>query len=150
MSLPLLSGTARLTADPELRFASSGTAICKVNLAFNARRKDESTGHWVDGDTFFITGTLFKQAAENAAESLTRGVEVVVSGRLKTRQWEQDGQKRSMPELLVDSIGPSLAFATAQVRKMDRSGGRAASGGGAGSNDPWAASAQGFDDGAPF
>jgi single-strand DNA-binding protein len=124
MSLPTISGTARLTGEPELRFAPSGTAVCKFNLAFNSRRKDEA-GNWVDGDTFFVNAVAFKQLAENAAESLTKGTEVVVTGRLKTEQWQdkQTGDKRSAPSLLVDSIGPSIAFATAKVQKAARTNG---------------------------
>src|SRR5207237_5718091 len=107
MTLPTLSGVGRLTGDAELRFTPSGTAVAKVSLAFNARKKDEN-GNWTDGDVFFVTGTLFNKAAENAAETYTKGVEVVVTGRLKTRQWETDqGEKRSMTELLIDAIGPS-------------------------------------------
>lgn len=135
MSLPTLSGTGRLTADPELRFAPSGTAVCKVNVAFNSRRKN-AQGEWEDADVLFVGGTLFKEAAENAAETLGKGDEVIVSGRLKTRQWETpDGEKRSTVELLIDSIGPSLRYAQAKVQKMGRSsqGGTAAA-----ADDPWA------------
>lgn len=140
MSLPTLSGVGRLTGDAELRFTPSGTAVAKVPLAFNQRKKDEN-GNWVDGENFFITGTLFNKAAENAAETYTKGMEVVVSGRMKTRQWDTDqGEKRSMPELLIDAIGPSTAFATAKVEKNARenngNGGRAAR-----SDDPWASAA---------
>lgn len=118
MSLPTLNGTARLIEDPELRFAAgSGKAVIKVRLAFNARKKD-AQGNWVDGDSFFINGTAFDQAAENIAETLQRGMEVVVSGRLRTESWEtKEGEKRSTPSLLIDSIGPSLRFATAKVTK---------------------------------
>jgi single-strand DNA-binding protein len=142
MALPTISGTARLTADPEMRFAASGMAICKVSLAFNSRKKDEA-GNWVDDSVFFVNGTLFKQAAENAAEALVRGSEVVITGRLKTEQWEDKngGGKRSAPSLLIDSIGPAVnQFQTAQVRKLERqSGGNAPRGGG--EQDPWAGAA---------
>lgn len=150
MFLPTLSGTARLTGDPELRFAPSGTAVCKVSLAFNSRKKNEASGQWEDADTFFITGTLFKQAAENATESLAKGMEVVVTGRLKTRSWEdkESGQKRSMPELLIDSIGPSITYATAKVTKNDRNGGGQRQAAPA-ADDPWA-STGGFADEPPF
>lgn len=125
MSLPNLSGTGRLTHPPELRYAASGTAILSVSLAFNSRRKDQSTGEWVDGDTFFVRGTAFKQLAESAVETLDKGMEVVVSGRLKTDQWEdrQSGEKRTAPSLLIDSIGPNLAFAKAKVSKAERNSG---------------------------
>lgn len=122
MSLPTLTGTARLMQDPELRFGASGTAVVKVRLAFNSRKKDPQSGEWKDDASFFIDGKAFGQAAENLAESLSRGVEVVVSGRLKTEQWEKDGEKRSGPALLIDSIGPSLRGATATVTKAGGSG----------------------------
>jgi single-strand DNA-binding protein len=159
MSLPTLSGTARLTADPELRFAPSGVAVAKMNLAFNARRKNESTGQWEDGDTFFVEAVAFKQLAENIAESFIRGMEVVVTGRLKTDQWndKQTGEKRSKPSLLIDSIGPSIAFATAKVQKMDRSNSSGQTRRQQPADDPWAtatpagnSSSSGFDDEPPF
>lgn len=122
MSLPSLNGTARLIDQPELRFSANGTAVVKVRLAFNARRKDDA-GQWVDGDSFFIDGKLFGQHAQNIVDSLEKGMEVVVSGRLKTEKWEtREGEKRSGSSLLVDSIGPSLRFATARVEKAGGSG----------------------------
>lgn len=146
MTLPSLSGVGRLTQDPELRFAPSGVAVLTVNLAFNSRRKNQA-GEWEDGDVFFVRGTAFKQLAENAAECLSKGVEVHVSGRLKTEQWQdrQTGEKRSAVALLIDSIGPNLAYATAQVRKVERSAGRAA--GAPPVNDPWSGQ---DDSSAPF
>jgi single-strand DNA-binding protein len=154
MTLPILSGTGRLTADPELRFAPSGVAVLTLNLAFNSRRKNQA-GEWEDGDVFYVRGTAFKQLAENAAETLTRGMEVNVSGRLKTEQWQdkQTGEKRSAVALLVDSIGPNLAYATAKVNKVTRESGR--SGTPAPADDPWGAAPPapaGFNgqDSAPF
>jgi single-strand DNA-binding protein len=140
MSLPVISGVARLTDDPELRYAASGIAICKVRLAFNSRKKDNS-GNWVDGDVFFVDGTVFKEEAEHVAESLQRGLEVTVVGRLKTRRYEtKEGEKRSVVELMIDGIGPALKYATANVQKMQRgSVGSAPPGGSA--DDPWATSA---------
>lgn len=138
VSLPNLSGVGRLTEDPQLRFAPSGTAVCTVNLAFNSRRQNPQTREWEDGDSMFVRATAFKELAESMAESLTRGCEVVVSGRLKLDRWEdKEGNKRSAPSLLIDAIGPNLRFATATVNKADRSGG---SGGGAkqdAADDPW-------------
>lgn len=153
MSLPTLNGTARLIDAPELRFAAgSGKAVVKVRLAFNARKKDPASGEWVDGDSFFIDGKAFDKAAENIAETLDKGMEVVVSGRLRTEKWEtKEGEKRSAPALLIDSIGPSLRSATAKVTKASGNSGQ---GGGrqefqqarqqqsAGSGDPWGAGAQ--------
>lgn len=117
MSLPTLHGTGRLTGDPELRFAKSGTAVTTVNLAFNSRRYDRDQGKWVDGDVLFIRATIFGDAAENAAETYQRGMEVVISGRVKLDEWEDKntGEKRSRAALLVDSIGPSTRSAKAQV-----------------------------------
>lgn len=123
MALPTLHGVGRLTADPELRFSQSGTAVCLMQLAFNSRRKNQA-GEWEDGDVLFIRGTLFRQEAENASETYSRGMEVVVSGRVKLDQWEdkETGQKRSAPSLLIDAIGPSTKYATATVKKLDRQG----------------------------
>lgn len=134
MSLPNLSGVGRLVEDPSLRFAQNGTAVCSVNLAFNSRRKN-AAGDWEDGDSFFVRGTAFKELAESMAESLTRGCEVVVSGRLKLDRWEdKEGAKRSAPSLLIDAIGPNLRYATAKVNKVDRNGGGGAK---PPAEDPW-------------
>jgi single-strand DNA-binding protein len=141
--LPTMSGVGRLTQHPSLRFSPSGMAVCELNLAFNDRKRDEA-GNWVDGDVFFVRGVAFKQLAENAGECLEKGMEVVVSGRLKTEQWndKNTGEKRSAVSLLLSSIGPNLAFATAKVDKATRSGD---SGGGfrpsssAPADDPWGA-----------
>lgn len=122
MSLPTLNGTARLTDDPQLRYAASGSAVVKVRLAFNSRKKDPQSGEWKDDAVFYVDGTAFGQAAENIAGSLARGVEVVVAGRLKTESWEKDGEKRSGTALLIDSIGPALRNATARVEKAGGSG----------------------------
>lgn len=148
MALASMSGTGRLTGDPELRFAPSGMAVATVNLAFNARRLNKDTQEWEDGDVFFVRGTAFKQLAENIAETLAKGVEVHVSGRLKTEQWEDKngGGKRSATALIIESIGPNLAYATASVNKVRRDGAGAPSSAGAGP-DPWAGGPP--DDGVP-
>lgn len=154
MSLPTITGIGRATGDPELRYAGgSGTAVCKVNLAFNSRKRDQS-GNWIDDQVCFLYATAFKNLAEHLAESVRKGDEVIVTGRLQTRQWEdKDGGKRSSTELIVDSIGPNLAFATAKPIKADRNGGN---GGGSrrGSDDPWETAApagpsRGFDGSEP-
>lgn len=152
MSLPTISGIARLTDDPELRYSASGIAVCKLRLAFNSRRKNQQTGEWEDGDVFFVDGTVFKQEAENVAESLQRGMEVAVIGRLKTHRYEtNDGDTRYATELMVDGIGPVLKFATAKVNKLQRGSKAAAS-----ADDPWAATTTGItqdflnDDEPPF
>jgi single-strand DNA-binding protein len=147
MSLPTMSGTGRLTAEPELRFTPAGMAVCKLRFAFNSRKKNDA-GEWVDGDVFYIDGTVFKDEAEHVSESLTKGAEVVVTGRIKTRKYtDKDGNPRSINELMVDSVGPSLKYASAKVAKMQRSNGNTA-------EDAWANASpvktNNFDDEPPF
>jgi single-strand DNA-binding protein len=154
VSLPTLSGVGRLTEDPSLRFSQNGTAVCTANLAFNSRRKN-AAGEWEDGDSFFVRGTAFKEMAELMAESLTRGCEVVVSGRLKLDRWEdKEGAKRSAPSLLIDAIGPNLRYASVKVSKVDRSGGGGFGGGAKTADDPWGSAppvtGAGFADEPPF
>jgi single-strand DNA-binding protein len=163
-----------LTDDPELRFTPSGAAVAKFRVASTPRFMDRQSGEWKDGEPLFLSCTVWRQAAENVAESLQRGARVIVSGRLRQRSYEtREGEKRTVIELEVDEIGPSLRYATAKVQKMSRSGGGGgfgASGGGGGGGggaggaggfeDPWAtatpapasssASAGGFDDEPPF
>ncbi|NEC77231.1 single-stranded DNA-binding protein [Streptomyces rochei] len=119
MALPTMTGVGRLVDDPELRFTQSGKAVASVRLAFNSRRLNQQTNQWEDGDTFWVRGTLWEKLAENAAASLEKGMEVLVSGELRTESWEKDGQKHSQPSLLVRSIAPNLAYATAQVTKAN-------------------------------
>jgi single-strand DNA-binding protein len=144
MSLPSIHGVARLMADPELRFSPSGAAVCKMRLVFNSRKLNQQTNTWEDSDSFFVDGVLFKEAAEQAAESYVRQSEVVVTGRLKTRQYEtREGEKRSTTELIIDGIGASTRFATVSINKMQRSGGQATGGqqpSGQGFDDPWSTS----------
>ncbi|WP_182349498.1 single-stranded DNA-binding protein [Tomitella gaofuii] len=122
MALPLLSGTATCVADPELRFTPSGKPITTVRLAFNNDRFNPETQSWDKLGVFYVRATIFKDQAENVADTLTKGMEVVVTGRMETNEWtdKQTGDKRSMPQLLVDTIGPSLRKATAQVTKVSR------------------------------
>src|SRR6266542_4441047 len=137
-----------LTDDPELRFTPSGAAVAKFRVASTPRFLDRASGEWKDGEPLFLSCTVWRQAAENVAESLQRGARVIVSGRLRQRSYEtREGEKRTVIELEVDEIGPSLRYATAKVQKMSRSsgngGGFGASGGGGGggggfSDDPWA------------
>lgn len=121
-----------LVDDPELRFTPAGMAMAKVRFAVNRRYQDRN-GEWQE-DTSFFGGTLWREAAENAAESLQKGTRVIVTGRLEQRNWEtQEGEKRSVVEVAIDEIGPSLRWATAAVTKSPRSGdgfGGGASGGG--------------------
>ena len=120
-----------LTADPELRFTPAGAAVANFTVASTPRIFDRNTNEWKDGEALFLACTVWRQAAENVAESLTRGSRVIVSGRLKQRSYEtREGEKRTVVELEVDEVGPSLRYATAKVNKTSRGGG----GGGFGSN----------------
>src|SRR5687767_4474435 len=134
-----------LTDDPELRFTPSGAAVAKFRVASTPRIMDRQSGEWKDGEPLFLSCSVWRQMAENVAESLSRGARVIVSGRLKQRSYEtREGEKRTVYELDVDEIGPSLRYATAKVQKMSRSNGAAggSTGGfGAGGGDPWATSA---------
>jgi single-strand DNA-binding protein len=159
-----------LTADPELRFTPSGAAVANFTVASTPRIFDRQTNEWKDGEALFLRCNIWREAAENVAESLTRGSRVIVSGRLKQRSFEtREGEKRTVVELEVDDIGPSLKYATAKVNKASRSGGGGGGfGGGGGSraaapaggsdakqDDPWGSapasgSFSGADDEPPF
>lgn len=118
-----------LVEDPELRFTPSGVPMAKIRMAVNRRWRDNN-GDWQE-DTSFFGGTLWRDQAETAAESLEKGMRVIVTGRLEQRSWEtQEGDKRSIVEIAIDEIGPSLRWATATVAKTTRSGGGGYSGGG--------------------
>jgi len=125
-----------LTADPELRFTPSGAAVANFTVASTPRIYDRQAGEWKDGEALFLRCNIWREAAENVAESLTRGARVIVSGRLKQRSFEtREGEKRTVFEVEVDEIGPSLRYATAKVNKASRSGGGGGgfgTGGGAG------------------
>src|SRR3984893_10294379 len=113
-----------LTDDPELRFTPSGAAVAKFRVASTPRFMDKTTNEWKDGDPLFLSCTVWRQAAENVAESLQRGARVIVSGRLRQRSYEtKEGEKRTVMELEGDEIGASLRYATAKVQKMQRTGG---------------------------
>jgi single-strand DNA-binding protein len=159
-----------LTADPELRFTPSGAAVANFTVASTPRIYDRQSGEWKDGEALFLRCNIWREAAENVAESLSRGSRVIVQGRLKQRSFEtREGEKRTVFEVEVDEIGPSLRYATAKVNKASRSGG---GGGGFGSggggsrgggdggaeqpkDDPWGSapasgSFSGTDDEPPF
>ena len=133
-----------LTDDPELRFTPSGAAVAKFRVASTPRFMDRQTNEWKDGEPLFLACTVWRQAAENVAESLQRGARVIVSGRLKQRSYEtREGEKRTVIELEVDEVGPSLRYATAKVNKTQRGGGGGfgggqQGGGGSPQEDPWA------------
>ena len=131
-----------LVEDPELRFTPAGQPVSKFRVASTPRYKDNATGEWKDGDSLFLTCTVWRQAAENVAESLTRGMRVIVTGRLKQRSYEtKEGEKRTVYELEVDEVGPSLRNASAKVAKVARTSGgeaRASRPASRGDADPWA------------
>jgi single-strand DNA-binding protein len=132
-----------LTADPELRFTPSGAAVANFTVASTPRTFDRQTNDWKDGEALFLNCSVWRQAAENAAESLTRGMRVIVSGRLKARSYEtREGEKRTVFEIDVDEVGPSMKYATAKVTKTSRSGGGQGFTSG-GSDDPWASNRAG-------
>lgn len=145
-----------LTADPELRFTPSGAAVANFTVASTPRTFDRQSGEWKDGDALFLRCNIWRQAAENVAETLTRGARVIVSGRLKQRSYEtREGEKRTVVELEVDEVGPSLRYATAKVNKVTRSGGGTGNGAGSGSagEDQWGSAphaGSGADDEPPF
>ncbi len=125
-----------LTADPELRFTQSGAAVASFTVASTPRTFDKASGEWKDGEALFLRCNVWRQVAENVAESLTRGSRVLVSGRLRQRSFEtKEGEKRTVIELEVDEIGPSLRYATAKVTKLARNN-HGTNGGGV-SDDPW-------------
>ena len=131
-----------LTSDPELRFTPSGAAVANFTVASTPRQFDRQTNEWKDQETLFLNCSVWRQAAENAAESLQRGMRVIVQGRLKARSYEtREGEKRTVFEIDVEEVGPSLKMATAKVTKTTRSGGGQGGGGfSGGSDDPWASS----------
>ncbi|MDO8307549.1 MAG: single-stranded DNA-binding protein [Actinomycetota bacterium] len=145
-----------LTSDPELRFTPSGAAVASFTVASTPRVLDKATNEWKDGEALFMRCSVWRQYAENVAESLTKGMRVVVTGRLKQRSYEtREGEKRTVVEMEVDEVGPSLKYATAKVNKVQRGGGGFGgdSAGGAGASpgatdDPWASapSGAGFDE----
>jgi single-strand DNA-binding protein len=120
-----------LVEDPELRFTPAGQPVARFRVASTPRFLDKSTNEWKDGDSLFLTCNVWRQAAENAAESLQRGMRVIVSGRLRQRSYEtKEGEKRTVYEIEVDDVGPSLRNASAKVNKVARSGGDGGYGGG--------------------
>ncbi|GAB3395861.1 single-stranded DNA-binding protein [Amycolatopsis echigonensis] len=129
----VITVVGNLTSDPELRFTPSGAAVANFTVASTPRTLDRQTGEWKDGEALFLRCNIWRQAAENVAESLTRGARVVVQGRLKQRSFEtKEGEKRTVVELEVDEIGPSLRYATAKVNKVSRGGGGGGDFGGGG------------------
>ena len=137
----VITVVGNLVDDPELRFTPSGAAVANFRIASTPRIMDRQTNEWKDGDALFLSCSVWRQAAENVAESLQKGMRVVVQGRLKQRQYEtREGEKRTVVELDVEEVGPSLKYATAKVSRTTRQGGGGgySGGGGAPADDPWA------------
>ncbi|MBB6627977.1 single-stranded DNA-binding protein [Nocardioides sp. KIGAM211] len=146
----VITVVGNLVDDPELRFTPSGAAVANFRIASTPRTFDKNTNEWVDGEGLFLSCAIWRQAAENVAESLQKGMRVVVQGRLKQRSYEtREGEKRTVYELDVEEVGPSLKYATAKVTRTTRQGGGGGySGGGnqgggapqqrSGGDDPWA------------
>lgn len=140
-----LTIVGNLVEDPILRFTGQGAAVANLTIASTPRTFDKNANEWKDGETLFMRCSIWREAAENVAESLKKGQRVIASGRLVQRNWEQDGQKRSGVELQLEEIGPSLKYATAQVAKAERQSGQRSSGGFGGAaqsggqpqSDPW-------------
>jgi single-strand DNA-binding protein len=162
-----------LVADPELRFTSAGQPVATFRVASTPRVRDNASGEWKDGDSLFLTCNVWRQPAENVAESLQRGMRVIVSGRLRQRSYEtKEGEKRTVYEVEVDDVGPSLRNASAKVNRVSRSGGgfgggqgggpgggqgggpgysgQGSSGGSRPDADPWASDSGGYSDEPPF
>lgn len=161
----VITVVGNLTADPELRFTPSGAAVANFTIASTPRTFDRQSGEWKDGEALFLRCNIWRQAAENVAETLTRGMRVVAQGRLRQRSFDtKEGEKRTVVELEVDEIGPALKYATAKVNKVSRSGGGGGGFGGGGggasapapADDPWGSappagsSGGGFSDEPPF
>jgi single-strand DNA-binding protein len=139
----VITVVGNLTGDPELRFTPSGAAVANFTIASTPRAFDKNSNEWKDGDTLFLNCSIWRQAAENVAESLQKGMRVVAQGRLKQRSYEtREGEKRTVVELDVEEVGPSLKYATAKVARVQRSGGGGGYSGGntGGGDDPWASS----------
>jgi single-strand DNA-binding protein len=156
-----------LVDDPELRFTPAGQPVARFRVASTPRFMDRTTNEWKDGDSLFLTCNVWRQAAENVAESLQRGMRVIVNGRLRQRSYEtKEGEKRTVYEVEVDDVGPSLRNASAKVNRVARSGGTGGGGYGGGQQggggggrpsgggqdaDPWASdSPGGYSDEPPF
>lgn len=155
---PQLTIVGNTTGDPELRFVPSGAAVATFTVASTPRQYDKQSGEYRDGETLFLRCSVWREQAEHVAESLTRGMRVVVVGRLKQRSYEtREGEKRTSYELDVDEVAPSLRYATAKVAKTQRQGsgqggggfGQQPQGGNAPADDPWATGGGGFSDQAP-
>ena len=135
----IITVVGNLVDDPELRFTPSGAAVAKFRVASTPRVMDRETNQWKDGEGLFLTCVTWRQMAENVAETLTRGARVIVQGRLKQRNYEtREGEKRTVYELDVEEVGPSLKYATAKVQKLSRGSNGSNGRSGSDTDDPWA------------
>ncbi len=158
----VITVVGNMTSDPELRFTPAGAAVANFTIANTPRTFDRQANEWKDGDTLFMRCSIWREAAENVAETLTKGTRVIAQGRLVQRSYEtREGEKRTVVELQVEEIGPSLKYASAKVTRAQRSSGggggggfSGGSGGSAPADDPWAtaspASTSSFADEPPF
>ncbi|HOC14672.1 MAG TPA: single-stranded DNA-binding protein [Propionicimonas sp.] len=136
----IITVVGNLTADPELRFTPSGAPVANFTVASTPRTFDRQSGEWKDGDAMFLNCAVWRQAAENVAESLTKGMRVIVQGRLGSRSYEtREGEKRTVFELQVDEVGPALKYATAKVTRSSGGGGGGnySGGGSSGGGSSW-------------
>lgn len=132
---PYITVVGNLAGDPELRFTASGHAVANFTIAQTPRTRNQQSGEWLDDETLWVRASVWREMAENVAETLTKGTRVVAHGRLKARSFEtKEGQQRTNWELDIDEIGPSLRWATAQVNRTPRSGGGGFGGGGQGAS----------------
>lgn len=141
----IITLVGNLTADPELRFTPSGAPVANFTVASTPRTFDRNSNEWKDGDAMFLNCAVWRQAAENVAESLTKGMRVIVQGRLRSRSYEtREGEKRTVFEVDVEEIGPALKYATAKVTRSSGGGGGSYSGGGSsGGGSSWGQSSGG-------
>ena len=147
----VITVVGNLVDDPELRFTPSGAAVANFRIASTPRTFDRQTNEWKDGDALFLSCAVWRQAAENVAESLTKGMRVIVQGRLKSRQYEtREGEKRTVFEIEVEEVGPALKYATAKVTRASRGSGGGGGYGGGGQEDPWGAPAGGGQQGGSY
>jgi single-strand DNA-binding protein len=136
----ILNIVGTMVQDPEMRFTAGGAGVCSFTIASNSRKLNKASGEWEDSDVIFMRCSAWKHLAEHVTDSLMKGDRVLASGRLRQREWEKDGVKRTVLEMEVDEIGPSLKFATVKVNKATRegaggNGGRATSKAGRGGDD---------------
>jgi len=139
---PVVTIVGNLTGDPELRFTPSGAAVANFTVASTPRTFDRQSNEWKEGETLFMRCSIWRDPAENVAESLTRGMRVIVNGRIKSRSYEKDGVKHTVIEMDVDEVGPSLRYANAKVNKVTRAGAQEQQWGGQAAGDPWASPQQ--------